>query len=170
MPEGRRRDHAHPAPAEGSRPDGRRNRRRVGPARASSRARSHLDQERIVRITLHLDGLDGPEAHAYAIVWIDTATARWSREGHAGIDLPVWGRVAVEGHGIRMTNQDGCDTCCLLEDFDFAAGRGPAEGQGGPARWWPQPGAAPVAGTWRAQCIDRSSRCAEHEVFTGQER
>ncbi|MBA1363252.1 DUF3564 family protein [Burkholderia gladioli] len=122
-----------------------------------------------MRITLHLDSFAHTRASDYAIVWIDTATRRWSREGQAGIELPAWGTLACENGGVRMMAQDKGSTHCSLEDLDLAAGSGPLEGQSGCAYWQPGGCREPVPGSWRVQCIDLSSTPPEHEVFTGQE-
>jgi hypothetical protein len=46
-----------------------------------------------MRITVHLDTFDCQDS-AYAIIWLDRETGKWSREGHAVIDLPAWGTLA----------------------------------------------------------------------------
>ena len=46
--------------------------------------------EDAMRITLHLDTFD-TDPFAYAILWLDDQTLKWSREGHAGLALPEWG-------------------------------------------------------------------------------
>lgn len=42
-----------------------------------------------MRITVHLDTFECSTA-AYAILWLDRESGKWSREGHAVIDLPEW--------------------------------------------------------------------------------
>ncbi|MPV69283.1 DUF3564 family protein [Burkholderia sp. BE17] len=122
-----------------------------------------------MRITLHLDTFACDNPTAYAILWIDTATRRWSREGHAGMDLPAWGALVREGGATLMTGPDNAGTLCWLDDLDLDATSGPFEGQAGCARWLRDAMQAPVTGTWRVQWVDDTAETPEHEVFTGDE-
>lgn len=45
-----------------------------------------------MRITLHLDTFD-TNPSAYAILWLDDASLKWSREAHAGLALPTASRI-----------------------------------------------------------------------------
>ncbi|MFP3504824.1 DUF3564 family protein [Burkholderia sp. SIMBA_062] len=121
-----------------------------------------------MRITLHLDTFACDNPSAYAILWIDTAMRRWSREGHAGMDLPAWGTLVHEGSATLMKGSDNLDLC-WLDDFDLDAPSGPFEGQSGIARWLRDARQAPVPGTWRVQWVDVTAETPEHEVFTGDE-
>ncbi|PFH20644.1 DUF3564 family protein [Burkholderia sp. JKS000303] len=122
-----------------------------------------------MRITLHLDTFACDNPSAYAILWIDTAMRRWSREGHAGMDLPVWGTLVREGGATLMTGPDDAGALCWLDDFDLDAPSGPFEGQAGIARWLRDARQAPVPGAWRVQCVDDTAETPEHEIFTGDE-
>ncbi|AWV00223.1 hypothetical protein DM992_12255 [Burkholderia sp. JP2-270] len=122
-----------------------------------------------MRITLHLDTFACDTPSAYAILWIDTATRRWSREGHAGMDLPAWGTLVHEGSATLMTGPDNAGTLCWLDDFDLDAPSGLFEGQAGCVRWLRDAGQAPVPGEWHVQWVDETAEMPEHEVFTGDE-
>ncbi len=122
-----------------------------------------------MRITVHLDTFASTDPAAYAILWIDTAERRWSREGHAGVELPAWGNVVCRGGTTRVTGADDPHSLCVLEGLDLGAKQGPFEGETGAAHWYPHAHRAPVVGAWHVQCIDETVAPAEHELFTGRE-
>ncbi|WP_438332926.1 DUF3564 domain-containing protein [Burkholderia pseudomallei] len=134
-----------------------------------ARHRRAFDKERAVRITVHLDTFASTDPAAYAILWIDTAERRWSREGHAGVELPAWGNVVCRGGTTRVTGADDPHSLCVLEGLDLGAKQGPFEGETGAAHWYPHAHRAPVVGAWHVQCIDETVAPAEHELFTGRE-
>jgi hypothetical protein len=118
-----------------------------------------------MRVTVHLDTFSSLSPSAFAILWCDPETGRWSREGHAGIDLPEWG----------VLREDGCDTvledpmrtCTLfaLEGLDLCASPVPHRGEDGVALYRPGMSAYGTAGHWSVQCVDPRNVCAEHSVF-----
>ncbi len=122
-----------------------------------------------MRITVHLDTFASTDPAAYAILWIDTTERRWSREGHAGVELPAWGNVVCHGGTTRVTGADDPHSLCLLEGLDLGAKQGPFAGETGAAHWYPHAHRAPVVGAWHVQCIDETVAPAEHELFTGRE-
>ncbi|AFI70286.1 Protein of uncharacterised function (DUF3564) [Burkholderia pseudomallei] len=122
-----------------------------------------------MRITVHLDTFASTDPAAYAILWIDTTEHRWSREGHAGVELPAWGNVVCRGGTTRVTGADDPHSLCVLEGLDLGAKQGPFEGETGAAHWYPHAHRAPVVGAWHVQCIDETVAPAEHELFTGRE-
>ncbi|WP_174908175.1 DUF3564 family protein [Burkholderia diffusa] len=122
-----------------------------------------------MRITLHLDTFACDNPSAYAILWIDTAMGRWSREGHAGMDLPAWGTLVRDGSATLMTGPDNAGALCWLDDFGLDTPSAPFEGQAGIARWLRDARQAPVPGEWRVQCVDDTAEIPEHEIFTGDE-
>lgn len=89
-----------------------------------------------MRITVHLDTFASTNPAAYAILWIDTVERRWSREGHAGVDLPEWGNVVCRDGATRVTGADDAHSLCVLEGLDLGAKQGPFEGETGAARWY----------------------------------
>ncbi|CAJ3112345.1 Protein of uncharacterised function (DUF3564) [Burkholderia pseudomallei] len=122
-----------------------------------------------MRITVHLDTFASTDPAAYAILWIDTTERRWSRESHAGVELPAWGNVVCRGGTTRVTGADDPHSLCVLEGLDLGAKQGPFEGETGAAHWYPHAHRAPVVGAWHVQCIDETVAPAEHELFTGRE-
>ncbi|VCT01019.1 Protein of uncharacterised function (DUF3564) [Burkholderia pseudomallei] len=108
-----------------------------------ARHRRAFDKERAVRITVHLDTFASTDPAAYAILWIDTTERRWSREGHAGVELPAWGNVVCRGGTTRVTGADDPHSLCVLEGLDLGAKQGPFEGETGAAHWYPHAHRAP---------------------------
>ncbi|WP_309249665.1 DUF3564 family protein [Paraburkholderia sp. CNPSo 3274] len=77
---------------------------------------SHEQQlENSMRITLHLDTFDRIDPNAYAILWLDNETYRWSREGHAGLQLPEWGMLRVETRSALVCDQHDARPLFILE-------------------------------------------------------
>jgi len=122
-----------------------------------------------MRITVKLDGFDGAPPAAYAILWLDKETRRWSREGHQAVDVPDWGRLSAASNGTTICDHDARQPICLLEQLDVDAPGGPSEGLAGRVVWCADGGAPPSAGRWHVQCIDRAEIKAEHSVFAGEE-
>ncbi len=52
-----------------------------------------------MRITAHLDRYDRHNPDACAIVWLDTQSGKWSREGHVGAGVPPWGHAGHASDG-----------------------------------------------------------------------
>ena len=52
--------------------------------------------EEVMRITVKLDGFEGAQSAAFAILWLDKETRRWSREGHQGGGDAGLGRLAFQ--------------------------------------------------------------------------
>ena len=69
-----------------------------------------------MRLTVHLDMFDRVNPCAYAIVWLDRHTRKWSREGHVGLDLPEWGiLIADTGNTLICAPHDKRALCVLVE-------------------------------------------------------
>ncbi len=118
-----------------------------------------------MRITVHLDTFNRINPSAYAVLWLDTAARRWSREGHAGIDLPPWGQLACEGRDTLIRGAEGARTLCVLEGLELTAREGPFEGEAGEAAWCATPADPAIAGHWCVQLVDRETPHPEHGVF-----
>ncbi|WP_028219262.1 DUF3564 family protein [Paraburkholderia oxyphila] len=121
-----------------------------------------------MRITLHLDTFDRIDPNAYAILWIDNETCKWSREGHAGLQLPEWGMLRVESPGTLVCGQHDARPLFILEGLAMEAQTGPFEGESGEALWHCENGPG-IAGHWHVQCIDKDAVLAEHSEFAGDE-
>ncbi|AFT90066.1 DUF3564 family protein [Paraburkholderia phenoliruptrix] len=123
-----------------------------------------------MRITLHLDTFDRIDPNAYAILWLDNEAQKWSREGHAGLQLPDWGTLQVDARGTLICGQHDARPLFILEDLAMNAPNGPFEGESGEALWcYNEREIGPrVAGHWRVQCVDEETVLAEHSVFVGR--
>ncbi|EIN02580.1 DUF3564 family protein [Paraburkholderia hospita] len=121
-----------------------------------------------MRITLHLDTFDRIDPNAYAILWLDNETHNWSREGHAGLPLPEWGKLRVDTRGTLVCGRHDARPLFVLEGLAMDAQTGPFEGESGAALLWccSEHESGPRAtGHWRVQCVDGDSVLAEHSVF-----
>ncbi|AOJ06209.1 DUF3564 domain-containing protein [Burkholderia mayonis] len=134
-----------------------------------ARCRRAFCKESVVRITIHLDTFASTDPASYAILWIDTAEHKWSREGHAGVELPEWGNIVCQSGTTRVTSADDTHSLCVLEGLDLGAKQRPFEGETGAARWYRHAHHAPIVGEWHVQCVDETVAPAEHELFTGRE-
>ncbi|WP_028220917.1 DUF3564 family protein [Paraburkholderia oxyphila] len=120
-----------------------------------------------MRITLHLDTFDRLAPGAYGIVWIDKETGKWSREGHAGLALPQWGRYrSGQGCTWLIAGVDGAGLC-TLEGLDLAAHDGPFEGEHGRVQWHGGT-QEPATGDWHVQCVDETA-CDPEDAFFADE-
>jgi hypothetical protein len=122
-------------------------------------------QESIMRITVHLDSFDRLDPTAYAIVWLDRDTGKWSREGHAGVALPPWGCFDMADGATRLCEASDRHTVCVLEGLRFNPDTGPFEGEEGSASWRANALAAPAVGRWHVQWIDGTEVAPEHGLF-----
>lgn len=118
-----------------------------------------------MRITVHLDAFDRLNPNAYAILWLDDASLKWSREGHLGLALPEWGKVCSDGKNTLICPPSGGAPQCVLEGMDIGSDGGPFEGETGPARWQTDAPPDTAAGHWHVQCIDHTCTPAEFSVF-----
>lgn len=120
-----------------------------------------------MRVTLHFDSFDRLAPGAWAIVWIDTDVGKWSREGHAGMEVPQWGRYrSTQGGTCLIAGEDGAEFC-TIDGLDLTAASGPFEGEHGRAQW--RSGAhAPVYGDWHVQCVDETACVPEEGLFADE--
>lgn len=118
-----------------------------------------------MRITVHLDTFSALNPGAFAVLWCDQETRRWSREGHAGIDLPEWG--VLRNDGCDTVLQDAACSCTLfaLEGLDLVDCPSPHRGEDGVALYRPGMSAFGTAGHWSVQCVDGAPVHAERSVF-----
>lgn len=122
-----------------------------------------------MRITIHLDTFDCADPAVYAILWLDRDALKWSREGHAGIAIPPWGRLDHASTGTRIVASAENHALCVLDGLDLATASGPFEGESGRALWYRHAHHAPVAGKWHVQCVDDTNLPAENSVFADDE-
>ena len=121
-----------------------------------------------MRITLHLDTFDRIAPNAHAILWLDNESPTWSREGHAGLRLPEWGKLRIDARGTLVCGQRDARPLFILEGLAMEAQAGPFEGESGEALWCRgerEESEACFAGRWRVQCVDEDTVVAEHSVF-----
>jgi hypothetical protein len=122
-----------------------------------------------MRITVKLDTFERVDSAAFAILWLDKETRRWSREGHQSVDLPDWGGLQAAPDGTLICGQHAERPLCVLERLDFDTAGGPRQGQAGRVLWYTGAAREPATGRWHVQCIDREQIKAEHGVFCGDE-
>ncbi|WP_350029440.1 DUF3564 family protein [Caballeronia sp. GAWG1-5s-s] len=125
--------------------------------------------EDVMRITVKLDGFEGAPPAAYAILWLDKETRRWSREGHQSVDVPDWGGLGSAADGTLICHPHEQQPVCKLEELDVEAPGGPPEGVAGRVLWYAEGASNPRVGRWHVQCVDRAQIKAEHSVFAGDE-
>jgi hypothetical protein len=122
-----------------------------------------------MRITVHLDTFDRIDPCAYAILWVDDESLKWSREAHLGLTLPEWGRVRTEGANTLLTGPGDAEPLCVLEGLALHKEGGPFEGETGRADWHAQAPTHPEPGHWHVQCVDEQGAPAEFGVFADDE-
>jgi uncharacterized protein DUF3564 len=122
-----------------------------------------------MRITVRLDAFNCADPSVYAILWLDVQTRKWSREGHAGIDLPEWGTLEPVGPNTRIDASHPAHALCVLKGLNLSSRCGPFEGESGLALWYRNAHHAPVAGQWHVQCVDSTASAPEHGVFADDE-
>jgi hypothetical protein len=130
-----------------------------------------------MRITVKLDTFDQASS-AYAVLWLDTKTRRWSREGHAGIDVPQWGMLEPSADGTLLRDADGMLPIVLLNRLHLGRWAnengspitdGPSEGARGSATYHGGMGRVPRTAHWHVQCLDLETTVAEHEIFSDED-
>ncbi|MEX3960313.1 hypothetical protein C9I57_30865 [Trinickia symbiotica] len=114
-----------------------------------------------MRITVHLHSFDGIDPSAYAILWFDDELLEWSRESHASLTLPSWGRLEGRPAKTRVCPPGGGSPLFELEDLKLRKHGGPFEGETGVARRVAPPSAC---GRWHIQCIDDQRARAESSI------
>ncbi|MBP0590852.1 DUF3564 family protein [Paraburkholderia sp. LEh10] len=124
-----------------------------------------------MRITLHLDTFNRIDPNAYAILWLDYDTHKWSREGHNGLHFPEWGDLRVDARGTLVCGQHDARPVFILEGLAMEADPGPFEGESGEALLCCNEGESEsrVTGHWHVQCVDKDAVLAEHSVFAEDE-
>lgn len=122
-----------------------------------------------MRITIHLDSFDRLDPRAYAILWLDKDTRRWSREGHAGLDLPPWGSWRDVAGNTLICGADDGRVHCILKGLELKEAAGPFEGETGRAQWVGNDSMLDVSGCWHVQCVDRDAIHPEHSVFAADD-
>jgi hypothetical protein len=121
-----------------------------------------------MRITIHLDSFDRLDPCAYAIVWIDKETGKWSREGHTGVEIPEWGEYRATPGGTGLFEEGERLALCTIEGLDLAAHEGPFEGETGRVQWHACNCTEPVTGSWHVQCVDETNCNPEESLFANE--
>jgi hypothetical protein len=117
-----------------------------------------------MRLTILINGSDPSVHHDFALVWIDLDQQRWSRESHAGVDLPSWGDVRAEGDETVLCAPQNDTPVCIMRGLGLSAGQAIDSGKGD-ASWTGNNARNETAWQWRLQAIDRKSVRAEHALF-----
>lgn len=117
-----------------------------------------------MRLTILINGPDPTVNHDYAVLWLDTDDHVWSRESHAGIDLPPWGDVRDEGGVMKLCPHRVDTPVCTLNGLHVGRDERVAAAQG--AAVWSCPSAqSPTGGLWRLQAVEKRSVLPENSVF-----
>jgi hypothetical protein len=122
-----------------------------------------------MRLTIHLDTFDAINPMAFAILWLDKDTRKWSLEGQTGLHLPKSGDLHVDCGNTLICGPHDTSARCVLEGLDLNGPGGPFEGETGRAQWCGDAGRASVTGLWHVQCIDQETTLPEHGVFAADE-
>lgn len=123
-----------------------------------------------MRLTVHLNTFDRLNPCAYAILWIDKESSKWSREGHVGLDLPESGTLDADSDGTLIHGSNNSRPLCVLEGLDLnTVGGGPFEGEVGCAQWCSDDGLAPVSGHWHVQCVDQEFAQPERNALAADD-
>jgi hypothetical protein len=122
-----------------------------------------------MRLTIHLDTFDAINPMAFAILWLDKDTRKWSLEGHTGLHLPKSGDLHVDCGNTLICGPHDTSARCVLEGLDLNGPSGPFEAETGRAQWCGDAGRASVTGLWHVQCIDEETALPEHGVFGADE-
>ncbi|MFP3646396.1 DUF3564 family protein [Paraburkholderia sp. SIMBA_054] len=117
-----------------------------------------------MRLTILINGPDPTVNHDYAVLWLDTGEQRWSREAHAGIDLPEWGEIHYSGDATVLSGSAG--PLCVLhglrvnrrEEVSCADGTVTLSHEASYVR---------IAWHWRLQAVDRTRTHADSALFAG---
>lgn len=118
-----------------------------------------------MRITVLLDSFDCLDSSAFAIVWVDTETEKWSRESHHGVNLPTWGGWSITRGGVTLfEGETPQKTICTLEAFQLATDC-PRENDIGRARWHIHTDGTTFIGRWQVQYVDKSETHPEESLF-----
>lgn len=122
-----------------------------------------------MRITVHLDTFDRINPCAYAILWLDDASLKWSREAHMALALPEWGQLRMESNGTLVCGPLGGQPLCVLEGLALRKQGGPFEGETGHAHWCTDDAATGESGHWHVQCADARAAEPEFGIFSDDE-
>lgn len=119
-----------------------------------------------MRLTILINGPDPTVNHDYAVLWLDTDQQRWSRESHAGIDLPEWGEMHDSGGVTALCAPLADQPLCTLRGLHVNRRQEISTAQGD-ATWSCEVSHAPMEGQWRLQAVDRQTVHAENALFAG---
>lgn len=119
-----------------------------------------------MRLTILINGPDPTVNHDYAVLWLDTDQQRWSRESHAGVDLPAWGELRAADGVTALCAPSADEPLCTLRGLEVNRRHEIGASQGDAT--WPCPATrAPTQGFWHLQAVDRDVVRAEHSLFAG---
>ena len=120
-----------------------------------------------MRLTTLINGPDPTVNHDYALLWLDTAQQRWSREAHAGIELPEWGEIENRGTETVLIGSASPAPLCVLHDLQVNR-RQEVSGADGLATLAHEVDPARTYWHWRLQAVDRAQVRAASALFAGE--
>jgi hypothetical protein len=118
-----------------------------------------------MRLTILINGPDPTVNHDYAVLWLDTDEQRWSREAHAGVDLPEWGEIHSSGDTTVLSRSG--QPLCVLHDLRVSR-REEVSCADGIATLAHEASYARIAWHWRLQAVDRTRIHADSALFAGE--
>lgn len=118
-----------------------------------------------MRLTILINGPDPTVNHDYAVLWLDTGEQRWSREAHAGIDLPEWGEIHYSGDTTVLSRS--AEPLCVLHGLRVSR-REEVSCADGIATLSHEASDAQIAWHWRLQAVDRARIHADSALFAGE--
>ena len=118
-----------------------------------------------MRLTILINGPDPTVNHDYAVLWLDTGEQLWSREAHAGIDLPEWGEIHYSGDTTVLSRS--AEPLCVLHGLRLSR-REEVSCADGIATLAHEASYAQTAWHWRLQAVDRTRIHADSALFAGE--
>jgi hypothetical protein len=122
-----------------------------------------------MRLTILINGSDPTVNHDYAVLWLDTDQQRWSREAHAGVDLPEWGELKCNGATTVLSGSTSTRPLCILHDLNVTR-REEVNHADGIADMPPEISHMQVGWHWRLQAVDRAQVRAASALFADDVR
>ena len=121
-----------------------------------------------MRITLHLETLDRVNPAAYAILWLDDTSFKWSREAHLGLALPAWGTLRTDAGNTLICGPFDTQPLCVLEGLALGKQGGSFDRETGRAHLYPRDEANAKSGHWHVQCVDCEHIEPEFGIFADE--
>ncbi|WP_043285369.1 DUF3564 family protein [Paraburkholderia oxyphila] len=120
-----------------------------------------------MRLTILINGPDPTVNHDYAVLWLDTDEQRWSREAHAGINLPQWGEIQSCVCTTLLSGPGSTEPLCVLHDL-YLTRREEVSRADGIATLTHDAQPGQTDWHWHLQAVDRTRIHADSALFAGE--